>query len=128
MRSHKKNSYYKLCLIHELGVFAAKIHTQIKMPKENYIFLIQSLDSNFNTRIVLINEFACMDKAAVVIVLDTLYNSTSLIINSILGFTLSINFSATIFTQLRSFLIALHPCRQSSTVLKQLSRSGRWFS
>lgn len=73
MRSHKKNSYYKLCLIHELGVFAAKIHTQIKMPKENYIFLIQSLDSNLNTRIVLINEFACMDKAAVVIVLDTLY-------------------------------------------------------
>lgn len=72
----------------------AKIHTQTKMPKENYIFLIQSLNHNLDTRIVLINEFACMDKATVVIVLDTLYNSTSSITNSTLGFILSINFRA----------------------------------
>lgn len=56
------------------------------------------------------------------------YNSTSSITNSILGLSLSTNLRAWISTHWRSFFMALHPCRQSSKILKALSRSGRKFS
>ena len=53
---------------------------------------------------------------------STPFTSTS--VNSILGLFLSINLFATIFTQLRSFLIALQPCKQSSKPFRELSKSG----
>lgn len=50
---------------------------------------------------------------------------TFTISNSIRGRSLSRNFSATIFTHLLSFLIALTLCRQSKTTFRLLSRSER---
>lgn len=56
-------------------------------------------------------------------ILSSFYSIVT-ILNSTLGLSLSINFSATTLTHKLSFLIVFVFCRQSSCIFKLLSRSG----